>query len=51
MECEECAAPAEVVNTVTMNGVDSDGEDALFEVQTVLCVAGHRFERIGGVIK
>jgi hypothetical protein len=46
VECEECGAPAEVTGIKTMRGVDFDGSDALFTVETVHCAAGHRYIRI-----
>jgi hypothetical protein len=51
MECKECGAPAEVIDAVPMNGVDYDGEEAIFEVLRVECAAGHRLNEVGGVIK
>lgn len=49
----ECGAPAEVIASGWMNGVDHDGEDALIEICRVQCAAGHWYDddSIGGVIK
>lgn len=51
LECKECGAPAEVEGSALMNGVDFDGEEAVFEVLRIRCAAGHWYDDVGAVVK
>jgi len=46
-----CGAPASVTHSITMQGADIDGEEAVFEVVRIQCAAGHMYDELKSVVK
>ena len=46
-----CDAPAEVRHFGYMNGVDTDGREAVFENLRIECVAGHAYNELGAIVR
>lgn len=46
LECAECGAPASVIDSAFMTGVDFNGDEAVFEVLKIECAAGHRYREL-----
>jgi hypothetical protein len=44
--CEICGLPIEKVRSNLAAGVDYDGLDALFTIDTLHCAVGHRYQKV-----
>ena len=45
-DCAYCGMPTEKVKSSLANGVDFDGQSALFTIDTLRCLDGHSYMRV-----